>query len=174
MPLTRQQKEQRVAQTQESIAGAVSVVFMTYDGLTVDAMEDLRDKLHAEGAALKVLPKRLLKIVLQQAKLDFDPTTTTGQLAIVWGPDPVMPAKVLHTFAKEHETVHLVAGTLEGKLLGLEDVRALALLPTRHELLGKLVGTLVNPIRGFATVLNGVQRQTVYVLQAIADQKAAV
>ena len=174
MALTRQQKEQRVAEAQEAIAGATSVVFMAYDALGVTDLEELRDALHREGARVRVMPKRLLKRVLESAKLEFDPTAQSGQLAIVWGNDAVAPAKVLYTFAKKREHVQLIAGSLEGKLLQQSEILALAQLPTRLELLAQLVGTMVNPLRGLQTVLNGVQRQTVYVLAALVEQKQKV
>lgn len=173
MALTRQQKEQRVTKTAEDIADATAMVFMAFDGLDVDDAEELRDKLHAEGVKMRVLPKRLLRLVLTQLKVEFDPTAHEGQLAVLWGSDAVAPARILHTFAKTHESVKLLAGTLEGEVLELAQVQALATLPSREQMLGLLVATLAAPISGLQTVLNGVQRQTVYVLTAIAKQKNA-
>ena len=171
MPLTRQQKVERVAATQKELAAATSAVFMAFTALSVDDTEELRDRLHEQGGSLKVLPKRLLRLVLQELKLDFDPTTHEGQFAIVWGNDAVAPAKVVSTFIKGRENVRLVGGSLEGNVLSQAEVNALAALPSREELLGQLVGTISNPARGLVMVLSGVQRQTVQVLQAIADQK---
>ncbi|MEX0650281.1 MAG: 50S ribosomal protein L10 [Candidatus Andersenbacteria bacterium] len=171
MSLTRQQKEERVELVGKHVAGATAVVFMTYNGLSLPDVNDLRDKLFEEGCSMHVVPKRLLRIVMQQASLEFDPTVYEGQVAIIWGPDPVAPAKVLSAFAKGRETVQMRGGVLEGNVISLEQVAALAALPGRQELLGHLVGTLAAPISSFARVLSGVQRQTVYVLQAIADQK---
>lgn len=173
MPLTRQQKEERVATTQKEVAAATSAVFMAFTALSVDDTEELRDKLHAQGSSLRVLPKRLMRLVLRELKLDFDPMGHDGQFAMVWGNDAVAPAKVVSTFIKDREHVQLVGGSLEGKELSLEQVRALAALPTREELLGQLVGTMSQPARGLVMVLSGTARQTVQVLKAIADQKAA-
>ncbi|MEX1997481.1 MAG: 50S ribosomal protein L10 [Candidatus Andersenbacteria bacterium] len=173
MALTRPQKEAKVAQAEQDLSDAAAVVFVTYNALTVNDLEELRDKLHAENAAVRVLPKRLLRLVLQKTGVEFDPLVHAGQIAVVWGSDAVTPAKVLHTFAKNHPQVELVAGTLEGKLLALSEVKALALLPSHSELLAQLVSTLVNPLRGFQTILRGAQRQAVYVLSAIAEQKSA-
>ena len=171
MALTRQQKEQNVSEVAEHIQGATSVVFMAYDGLTVDEAEELRDTLFGEKSALRVVPKRLLKLALQKAKISFDPTELEGQVAIVWGADAVAPAKVLHTFSKTHESVRLVGGVLEGAVLSLEEVQALAQLPSREELLTQLVWVLTGPLRGFETVLTGAQRNLVYALSALAEQK---
>jgi large subunit ribosomal protein L10 len=171
MPLTKQQKRERVAEVQDNLTTATSAVFMAYDGLTVDDVEELRDTLFAQGSRLRVVPKRLLRLALQQAELDFDPTAHEGQVAIIWGSDAVAPAKVLHAFAKTHENLRILGGTLEKKMLSLEQVQALAQLPSREQLLGQLVSVLVGPLRGFQYVLTGAQRQLVYALQAVADSR---
>ncbi len=172
MSLPRQQKEKSVSETQKNIASATSVVFISYDGLTVDEANELRTSLHAEGGGMRVVPKRLLKIVLSNTKIDFDPEAHEGQIAVVWGDDAAAPARVLNTFAKDHDSIKLLAGTLEGNSLSLEEVTALAKLPSREELLGQLVGVLSGSARGLVSVLSGVQRNTVQVLKAIADQKS--
>jgi large subunit ribosomal protein L10 len=172
MPLTRQQKEQRVKEVKDSMAAATSVVFVSFDGLTVEEMNELRDRLHQAGGALRVISKRLLKLALNDASSGFDPIASEGQLAVAWGTDAVAPAKVLNTFAEQHaERIHLLAGTLEGNALSLEEVSVLAKLPSRQELLGQLASVMAGPARGLVTVLSGVQRSCVIVLKAIADQK---
>lgn len=171
MPLTRQQKEERVAATEQELKAATSAVFVAFTALTVDDTEELRDRLHEQGGSLKVLPKRLMDLVLKKLALDFDPTTQEGQFAIVWGNDAVTPAKVVSTFIKKREHVRLVGGSLEGSLLSLEQVNALAALPSREELLALLLRTMNGPTQGLVMVLSGVQRQTVQVLSAIADKK---
>ncbi len=172
MPLTRQQKEERVATTTQALEGATSYVFVAYNGLNVTDMGELRDKLHVEGTKLRVLPKRLLKIVMQNMKHDFDPTSVEGQVAVAWGSDPVAPAKVLHDFAKKHqEILWLVAGVMEGTLLTKEQVVALAQLPSRDQLRAQLLSVMVSPMRGLAMTLSGVQRNLVYALNAIAEKK---
>ncbi|MEX1111833.1 MAG: 50S ribosomal protein L10 [Candidatus Andersenbacteria bacterium] len=171
MSLTRQQKEEAVQLVEQDITGATAVVFMSYNGLALADVNELRNKLYEAGCSMRVVPKRLLRIATQQANLEFDPTVHDGQIAVIWGSDAVAPAKVLAEFAKGRETVQLRAGVLEGSDISFEQVQALANLPTREQLLGQLVGTLAAPVTGLARVLSGVQRQTVYVLQAIADQK---
>ncbi len=171
MPLTRQQKETRVQEVGSDVSGASGVVFLAYDALTIASVNELRDKLFAEGCSMRVVPKRLLKIALKGASLEFDPMAHDGQMAIIYGSDAVSPAKILAAFAKGKENLRLVAGVLEGKEIAAAEVLALAKLPSKQQLLGQLVGVLSGPMRGFAQVLSGVPRATVYVLQAIADQK---
>lgn len=173
MALTRQQKEDIVSTTQAQLSGATSFVMITFDQLTVGEINQLRDKLHASGGRLRIVPKRLLKIILKQIKLDFDPQSLTGQVAVAWANDAVAPAKILNEFAKLHTNkMQLMSGSLEGNLLTLEQVKALATLPSRDQLLGQLVSVLAGPARGLVTVLSGVQRNFVQVLQAIADKPA--
>lgn len=171
MPLTRQQKETRVQEVGSNLNQASGVVFLAYDALTIASVNELRDKLWQAGCSMKVVPKRLLKIALTSASISFDPMAHEGQMAIIFGSDAVSPAKILAEFAKGKEHLRLVAGMLEGKEIAAADVAALAKLPSKQELLGQLVGMLAGPMRGFAQVLSGVPRATVYVLQAIADQK---
>lgn len=156
---------------QQEVTDAMSVVFVAYDKLTVDDAEELRDQLFAQGSRMRVLPKRLLKRVMQGANIDFDPTTQPGQLAVVVGADAVAPAKTVHQFAKTHSSVKIVAGILSREVLSLPRVIALAELPSREQLVGQLLSVLVGPTRGLVTVLSGAQRGLVTALKAIADAK---
>lgn len=171
MPLTRIQKEKVVEQTQQDFAAAASVVFVAHNGLTLAQMNELRAKLHAEDGNFRVVPKRLLKLVLQNIQWEFDPVAPEGQMAVAWGSDAVSPAKTLYEFARKHKGLKLLAGALEGNMLSLQEVTSLAQLPSRQQLLEQLVGVLAGPMRGLASVLSGVPRQMVYVLMAIKDSK---
>lgn len=172
MPLTRKQKKHSVNKVQESISAAASVVFLAYNGLTVEEVNELRSNLHAAGGGMRVVPKRLLKIALRNIKLDFNPTEHAGQLAVVWGDDAVAPAKTLNAFVQKHQKkIRFLAGTLAGNMLSLEEVTSLSKLPSRDELLANLVSIIADPTRGLVTVLSGVPRHAVQVLKAIADQK---
>lgn len=170
MALTRQQKEARVAEAKEALT-ATAVVFVTYDALNLVDMNELRDSLFEAGVKMRVIPKRLLKLAATNAKLDIDPTTYEGQVAIVWGDDVVTPAKTLSEFAKKHEQLQLVSGVMEGAVIDQDQVKQLANLPSREELLAKLVGTLAGTTTGLVGVLSGVPRSAVYVIKAIADSK---
>lgn len=172
MALTRKQKEEQVQEVAQSVQDSTAAVFIAFDGVSLADMTDLRDKLHAAGCHMRVVPKRLLKLAVQNAKLEFDPTAVEGQVAVAWGPDAVTPAKTLHEFVKkQEERMRLVGGSLEGETLSFEQVMSLAKLPSREQLLAQLLGVLSGPARGFAQVLSGVPRSAVYVLQAIKDQK---
>ncbi|MEK7557419.1 MAG: 50S ribosomal protein L10 [Patescibacteria group bacterium] len=172
MALTRQQKEQAVQEVSEALPAATSVVFVGFSGLTVTDVTELRDKLYAAGGRMRVMPKRLLKIALKNAKLDYDPATYDGQMAVVWGTDAVTPAKIMYEFAKKKaDALRLLAGVLEGNTLSLEEITSLAQLPSREQLLAQLVGVLASPARGLVQVLSGIPRSLVYVLHAVKENK---
>jgi len=172
MPLTRTQKEEVVKDVATALPEAASVVFVGFSGLNVTDVTELRDKLYEVGAKMRVMPKRLLKIALKEAKMEYDPATYDGQMAVVWGTDAVTPAKIMYDFAKKKpETMKLLAGVLEGNTLSLEQITSLAQLPSREQLLAQLVGVLAGPARGLVQVLSGVPRSLVYVLQAVKEQK---
>ncbi len=173
MPLTRQQKEQRVAEMKDVLGSAALVVVMSFDALTVADVTDLRERLAETDSFMRVVPKRLLRLAIQGSKVDFDPLQHKEQLAVVWGSDASAPAKAVYNFAKEHETVQLLTGLVEGRTLSADEVIALAQLPSRQELLAQLVGVLAGPLRSFVSVLSGIPRSFVQALQAVADQKQA-
>lgn len=172
MPLTRTQKEQAVQEVSDALPAATSVVFVGFSGLTVTDVNELRDKLYASGGRMRIVPKRLLKIALKNAHIDYDPSSHDGQMAVVWGTDVVTPAKIMYEFAKQKKDVmRLLAGALEGQTLTLEQVTSLAQLPSREQLLAQLVGVLAGPMRGLVSVMSGVPRSLVYVLQATKEHK---
>ncbi len=174
MALTKQQKKQSVREMQDSMSSAVSVVFLSFNGLTVEEASKLRTSLYEAGGGMRVIPKRLLKIALNNLKLDFDPTVPEGQLAVAWGDEAVAPAKALDEFAREHEDkIRLLAGTLEGDIMSAREVAALASLPSAQQLRGQLVAVISAPIRGLVTALSGIPRGAVGALQAIADQRSS-
>lgn len=172
MSLTRKQKEEAITKTQTDLQNATSLVLISYDKLTVAESTEMRDTLNEAGGHMRVMPKRLLKIVFKNIKIDLDPTSLEGQVAVAWAEDPVAPAKVLNDFAKEHdEKIQLLAGSLEGNVLSIDEVKSLATLPTREQLIGQLLSVFNGPIQGTVRVLSGVQTSAVQVLKAIADQK---
>jgi len=165
MSLTRKQKEEVIALTEADLKAAVSIVLISYDKLTVAEGTEMRNLLSEAGGHMRVMPKRLLKIAFSNIKIGLDPTDLEGQVAVAWADDPVAPAKVLNDFAKKHEEkIQLLAGSME-------EVKALATLPTREQLLGQLLSVFNGPVQGTVRVLSGVQTSAVRVLQAIADQK---
>lgn len=174
MPKTRSEKKVVVAKLSDDLKRMKSAVFANYEGLTVPQIETLRRELKKEGVDYAVVKKTLLGIALANAGYSIDAQTISGNFATVISyEDEVAPARILAAFAKKNEALKLVAGILEGKLIDGKAVLALSKLPTKIELLGKLVGTLNAPISGFVNVLAGNLRNFVYVLNVVKDKKAA-
>jgi large subunit ribosomal protein L10 len=171
---TKDQKKQLVAEVADQLSASKSVVFANFKSLTVKDVDGLKKELRKSGAKLQVLKKTLLNIALEQSGMDVNARKLEGQVAVIFSPDEVSAAKALADFAKpfkDHKII--VGGALGTKGLSVEEVKALAKLPTQDEMRAKLVGTLQAPISSFVRVLGGNVSGFVRVLQAVADKKAA-
>lgn len=172
MAQTKVQKEVIVKDLVEKLKSSKAVVFSDYKGLNVKDMTTLRRDLRAEGVDLKVLKKTLMQIALKDAGIEMDVKKLEGQIAIaVSSRDEVAAAKIIAKLAKVNENLKIAGGILGTKELSAEEVNALAKLPSKEELLAKLVGTLNAPVSGFVNVLAGNMRGLVTVLKAVADKK---
>lgn len=173
MPKSRQQKQTTVTALEQGLKDAKAVVFANFQGLTVAKAEDLRRKARTEGVKVLVAKKTLVKKALQSlGQTSIEPTSFNGGVATFMAmSDEVSAAKVVHTFAKDNEVVTIYGGILEGKFIDSAGVKNLAGLPSKHQLLGQLVGTLNAPVSGFVNALAGNLRKMVTVLNAIKDTK---
>ncbi|MDZ4384967.1 MAG: 50S ribosomal protein L10 [Candidatus Moranbacteria bacterium] len=169
---TKQQKEVIIKELAEKLKNSKAVVFSDYKGLKVKDMTVLRRDLRAEGVDLKVLKKTLINIALKDAGIEMDAKALEGQVAVaISSRDEVAAAKIIAKLAKVNENLKIVGGILGTKELSIAEVDALAKLPSKEELLAKLVWTLNAPVSGFVNVLAGNMRGFVTALQAIADKK---
>lgn len=169
---TKQQKELVVKDLVEKLKGSKAVVFSDYKGLTVKDMTVLRNDLRKAGVDLKVLKKTLMNVALKDAGIEMDAKKLEGQIAIaISSQDEVAAAKIIAKLAKVNVNLKIAGGILGTKELSVAEVNALAKLPSKEELLAKLVGTLNAPVSGFVNVLAGNMRGFVTVLQAVADKK---
>lgn len=167
-------KETKVAEIKERFDGAEAVIMADYRGLSVKEMQELRVKVRAVGGEIKVYKNSLTEIAIRELALPNMDAYLEGPTAFVFiGEDPVAPAKALTTFAKEHQALELKGGLVQNQVVDAAGVKAIAMLPSREELIAKLLGTMQNPLRGTVTVLAGPARAFVTVLDAIAKQKAA-
>ncbi|PIP27721.1 MAG: 50S ribosomal protein L10 [Candidatus Moranbacteria bacterium CG23_combo_of_CG06-09_8_20_14_all_39_10] len=169
---TKEQKEIIIKELTEKLKNSKAVVFSDYKGLNVKDMTILRKDLREEGVDLQVLKKTLMNRALKDAGIEMDAKKLEGQVAIaVSSRDEVAAAKIIAKLAKVNENLKIVGGILGTKELSVDEVNALAKLPSKEELLSKLVGTLNAPVSGFVNVLAGNMRGFVTALQAIADKK---
>ncbi len=171
MPKTRQQKEEILNKVLENIKNSKSVVFANFEGLKVKEVEELRKKCKEAGVEYFVAKKTLLKKALEEEGYsDYDLPGEVGSAFSM--EDEVAAAKVLNDFAKDHEQLQFIAGILENNMIDAEGVKNLAKLPSKDELLAKMVGSLKAPVSGFVNVLSGNLRGLVQVLNAIKEQKS--
>jgi large subunit ribosomal protein L10 len=123
-------------------------------------------------AEFKVAKKTLLAVAFKEQKIDIDPKAMTGEVGLILGyKDEVAPAKAVYEFSKTNEHIKIIGGYLNGQSLSIEEVVSLAKLPTKEQLLANLVGSLSQPMRGFAQVLNGNLRGLVIALSEIQKSK---
>ncbi|TFD98476.1 50S ribosomal protein L10 [Jeotgalibacillus salarius] len=156
-----EQKKQLVTEIQEKLQSSAASVIVDYRGLSVSEVTELRKQLREAGVEFKVYKNSMTRRAAEAAGLEGLDESLTGPNAIAFSSeDVVAPAKILNNFAKEHEALELKAGVIEGSVASLEQVKALAELPSREGLLSMLANVLSAPMRGFAIAT-----------QAVADQK---
>lgn len=175
MPKTRSQKKLILDDLSEKAQKAKSIIFTKFEKLKVKESEDLRRRLKAEGSEYIVAKKTLLNLTFKNNSLEVDMADLDGKVAAVFGyQDEVAPAKIVDTFRKtlDEEKIFFLGGILDGKFIPAEMVESLAKLPSKQELLSKMVGSLNAPISGFVNVLAGNLRGLVCVLKAIEEKKA--
>lgn len=156
-----EQKKQLVEEIAEKFKNSVSTIIVDYRGLNVAEVTELRKQLREAGVEFKVLKNSLTRRAAESVDLGGLTEVLTGPNAIAFSnEDVVAPAKILNNFAKEHEALEIKAGVIEGNIASVEEVKALAELPSREGLLSMLLSVLQAPVRNFALAA-----------KAVADQK---
>lgn len=148
------------------------VILVDHRGMNVARMERLRRDLREAGAAAQVVPNRLLRHASAGLTPEGFAAALTGPSMMIYGAgDITRTAKVLKAFVKEHEMPAIKLGALQGRLLSAAEVDALALLPSREQLLAQLVGVLAAPMSRLVGVLHQKVATILYVLKAIQEKK---
>ncbi|MDO8573885.1 MAG: 50S ribosomal protein L10 [Candidatus Daviesbacteria bacterium] len=161
MAKTRQQKEETVQIIADKLKKAKAVVFADYKGMTMKQLSDLRDKLREVQGEFTITKNTLLKRALPEADLD-GPTATLFAYD-----DEISPIKILVKALKDAAIGSVKTGFLGKMALDEAKILRLALLPTKDELRGKIVGVLVAPLQGIVSVLQGNLRNLVYVVREL-------
>ena len=171
--MARPEKEALVQEIVEKLSSSKSVVVTDYKGLDVAQITELRKKLREAGVEYKVIKNTLARIAAKKAEMEDLNELFIGPTAIAFGiEDAVAPAKVLVDFAKEHDELEIKGGALDGSLINVDKVKALAEIPPREVLLAKALGSMKSPLTGLVNVLTGNLRGLVQVLNQIKEQKA--
>jgi large subunit ribosomal protein L10 len=172
--MPNEHKIEEVAAIKDRFARASAVILADYRGLTVKEMQALRVALRASGAELRVYKNTLAQIAMRELALPDLGELLDGPTAFLFSyDDPVAPAKALVDFTKDHKVLEVKGGFVDSAVTSAAGIKALASLPSREVLIAKLLGTMLNPIVGFARVLNGPVEAFARTVQAVADQKSA-
>lgn len=173
MSLNRQEKAVVIEEVSAEVAKAQSIIIAEYRGLDVASITVLRKTARESGVYLRVLKNTLVRRAVAGTPFEGIASQLTGPLIYGISADPVTAAKVLSGFAKDNDKLVIKGGALPNSLLNQEGVKALATMPSRDELLSKLMGTMQAPITQFVRTLNEVPTKFVRGLAAVRDQKEA-
>jgi large subunit ribosomal protein L10 len=155
-----EQKKQIVTEIADKFRASKSTIVVDYRGLSVAEVTELRKQLRDAGIDFKVYKNTLSRRAAEAAEITGLNDALTGPNAIAFSnEDVVAPAKILNDFAKKHEALEIKAGVIEGNIATLEEVKALAELPSREGLLSMLLSVLQAPMRNFALVTKAVAEQ---------------
>ncbi|MFZ0107064.1 MAG: 50S ribosomal protein L10 [Thiobacillus sp.] len=173
MSLNLEEKKAVVAEVAAEVAAAQTVVVAEYRGITVENMTQLRAQARKQGVYLRVLKNTLVRRAVADTPFAGIADQLVGPLAYGISKDPVSAAKVMHEFAKANDKFVIKAGAMPNFIMSAKDVGNLASMPSREELLSKLLGTMQAPIAQFVRTLNEVPTKFVRGLAAVRDKQAA-
>jgi large subunit ribosomal protein L10 len=172
--LSRDKKNQVVAEVSQLLSEARLTVVANYPGTSVKAMQELRRQARENGTSVRVIKNRLFKQALATNALfkDIDTSLLKGQLIYAFNAaDELAPAQSLAQFARSEPQITFVGGlSSDGQLMSAEDIQVLANLPTKDQLRGQLVGVIASPLSGLVGVMNGNLRAVMGVMEVHARE----
>ncbi len=171
MSLNLEQKQAVVAEVAAQVAEAQSIIIAENRGVSVADMTQLRAKAREAGVYFKVVKNTLVRRAVADTPFAALAEKMSGPLTYGISSDPVAAAKVLNDFAKGNEKFVVVGGAMSGQLMSIEEVNALASLPSRDELIAKLMATMQAPVAKFVRTLNEVPGKFVRTVAAVRDAK---
>jgi large subunit ribosomal protein L10 len=170
MAKSKEEKKKILEDLRENVKKQRVMVLVNFTGLKVKDFFELRKRLKSANSQIKVIKKTLLDLVLKEFSPDFVQKIDQfkDQIAIVFGfGDEISPAKILYQFSLENPNLKILAGYFEKKIREKEEIITLAQLPTKNELLARLVGNLSAPISNFLNMLEGNIKGLIYVLSRL-------
>jgi len=161
MALTKEQKTKQIDSIKEKLSNYKSIVFVDFNKVPSKEMFSLRKTLKENGCNLKIAKKTLVRVAFGQSNISYwnkIKSSIPGQLALAFGiEDEIAPARIANQFAKTQENLKILGGIFESRFIEREKVLVLANLPSRNELLGRLVGSIASSMIGFVTVLDHIR-----------------
>ena len=153
-------KQPVVQEISELLSDAQAAVLVDYMGITVEDDTQLRKLLRESGVKYRVYKNTLMKIAMKGTAFEAMSDDLKGPSAIaVSSEDATAPARIIAEFAKKHDKVQLKAGVVEGNYYNEEDIKAVAMIPGRNELLSRLLGSLQSPMANFARVIDQIAKK---------------
>ena len=170
----KEKKAQIVAELKDKFENASSAVLIDYRGITVAEATVMREECRKAGVVYKIYKNTLTERAVKELGYDDLIPFLKGPTAIAFGvDDPVAPAKLLSDTIKKLKKMEFKVGMVEGKIIDVNGINALANLPSREELIAKMLGSMNAPISGLAMVLSGTIRSLLYALKAVEEKKSA-
>lgn len=173
--MKRSEKEQIVAEVKDMIQRAKSMYFADFTGITVEQVTDLRREFRKSNVGYRVVKNTLARKALENtAAYDKVVPKLVGHTAIAFGyDDPIAPAKIIKKFHEKHDKLALKVCIIENQVFDGAQLKEIAMLPSRSELIAGILGSIQAPISGVVGTINAVMRDLVSVIDAIEKKKAA-
>lgn len=168
---TKAEKAAQLEEIRKVFADAKSIVLVNFNGLSVAEDTELRRKSREAGTSYTVYKNTLISIAAKEAGLDLDSFLSENTALCSSDKDAVAACKVINEFAKDHEKLVIKSGVVEGKVVSVEEIKALAALPPKEVLIAKMLGSLNAPISGLVRTLHGTIAKVVYALDAVRAEK---
>ena len=173
MALNREEKAAVIEEVSAQVAQAGSIVLAEYRGLTVEKITQLRKQARESGVYLRVLKNTLVRRAVKDTPYEKLADQMVGPLMYGISADPGAPAKLIASFAKANDQLVVKGGAMPNVVMDVAGVQALATMPSREELLAKLLGTMQAPVATFVRTLNEVPTKFVRGLAAVRDKQEA-
>ena len=171
---TKAFKSEKVDAIKAKIEKAQVAIVTEYKGLSVEEITNLRRSLQKEGGDYMVTKNTLAKLAVKGTDYEVLTETFKGPIGLAFGfEDQVSPAKAVAKFIKDTKKGVILGAALDGKLLSAAETEALAKLPSKEELIAKILGSINSPASGIANSVNAVMSQLTRAMAAVRDQKAA-
>ena len=170
--MPNEQKIAAIAEIKEQIEQSEIAIMMQYVGINVENVTAMRKELREAGVKYKVYKNNLARRALRELEIEEAADVMEGPTGWAFSEDPVLPAKIIKSWAAKSKFVKMRGGVLSGKPLSADQLNALAMLPSREQLLGQVVGTIAAPLRNFVGTLQAVPRNLVGVLDALRKKNA--
>ena len=172
MAISREKKEQLVDSYEQDLAKAPHVFLMGFEGISVPDVTELRDRVRQVGGSYVVVKNRLAKRAIKGATLESLESEFQGTTAAAFGDeDAVGIAKAVTEFAKKVPAIRLKAGLLDGQQVAAREIEEIAALPSREELIAKLLFVMQSPVSGLVRTLGELRRQFVVVLDQVRQER---